>query len=101
MRSAMGLIAGPDNPAVKFEIRGRRVSGSIAKATNVFTSEIASAPAPSATLAICEMLVTFGESLTIRGRLETALDAPTISSSRRGSLPKLIPPLLVFGQETF
>src|SRR5215469_3505803 len=100
MRSAIGLIAGPESPAVKFEIRGRLVSGSIARATNVLISEIASAPAPSATLAIWGTLVTFGESFTMIGRLETAFAAPTTSSRRMGSLPKLIPPLRVLGQET-
>ena len=80
-------MAGPDSPAVTLAMRGLRVSGSIAMATKVFTSEMASAPASWATCAICAMLVTFGESFTISGRREIRLAVFTTSSSDRGSLP--------------
>ena len=43
MRSAMGLIAGPDNPPVMFVSPGLRVSESIAMARNVLTRLTASA----------------------------------------------------------
>src|SRR5438270_11503454 len=101
MRKAIGLIAGPDRPAVIFEIRGLRVSGSIASATKVLISESASAPASSATRAIKGMLVTLGDNFTINGRRESRLQAATTSSNACVSLPKLIPPCFVLGQETF
>src|ERR1039458_8584673 len=87
MRTAMGLVGGPDSPAVTLAIRGLRVSGSIAMATNVLISESASAPASCATYAICAMLVTLGESLTMSGRWATHVAVVTTSSSERGSLP--------------
>jgi len=66
----MGLMAGPDKPAVMLAMRGLRVSASMAMATKVLTSEMASAPASCATRAIWAMLVTLGESFTINGRWE-------------------------------
>jgi hypothetical protein len=97
----MGLIAGPDSPAVTFAILGLRVSGSIAIPINVFTSEIASAPASSAARAIRGMLVTFGDNFTITGRVATDLADATISASNDGSCPDGNPPACVFGHETF
>src|SRR5881275_863420 len=101
MRKAMGLMAGPLSPAVILEMRGLRVSESTDIATKVLTSEIASAPAFSADLAIMGMLVTLGESFTINGRREAALQLATSSSSITRSLPKVMPPCLVLGQETY
>ncbi len=74
MRKAMGLIAGPDSPAVMLEMRGWRVSASMAMATKVFTSEMASAPASSAARATSGMLVTLGDSFTINGRVASFFD---------------------------
>ena len=45
MLNAIGLMAGPESPAVTLAMRGLRVSGSMAMARNVLMSEIASAPA--------------------------------------------------------
>src|SRR5215472_11086888 len=101
MRSAMGLIAGPLSPAVILEIRGLRLSASMAIATNVLTREMASAPAFSADFAIIGTLVTLGDSLTISGRRAADLQLATNSSSITRSLPKVMPPCLVLGQETF
>src|SRR5882757_8327464 len=101
MRRAIGLMAGPLRPAVTLEMRGLRVLASIAMPTNVLTSEIASAPAFSADLAMAAMLVTLGESFTITGRRDAALQLATSSSSRARSVPKTMPPWLVLGQETF
>src|SRR5215510_1174594 len=101
MRSAIGLIAGPLSLAVRFEMRGFRSSASIAIATKVLTRDTASAPAFSAALAITGMLVTLGESFTISGRRAADLQLETSSSRSRRSLPKVIPPCLVLGQETF
>ena len=44
-RTAIGLMAGPESPAVTLAMRGLRVSTSIDIATNVLTNERASAPA--------------------------------------------------------
>src|ERR1700690_1817150 len=55
MRTAIGLIAGPESPAVTLAIRGLRVLTSIDMAMKVFTSEMASAPASWATCAIWPM----------------------------------------------
>src|SRR5947207_14850292 len=88
MRKAIGLMAGPLNPAVILEMRGLRVSASMAIATNVLTREMASAPAFSADLAIMGILVTLGESFTMRGRREAALQLATNSSSITRSLPR-------------
>src|SRR6266481_1323475 len=100
MRRAMGLMADPLSPAVTLEMRGLRVSASMAMATKVLTREMASAPAFSADLAMAGMLVTLGESFTINGRRDAALQLATSSSRVARSLPKLIPPCFVLGQET-
>ncbi len=101
MRTAIGLIAGPLRPPVTLAMRGRRVSTSIASDRNVFTSDTASAPAASATCAICAMLVTLGDSFTISGRALSCRQRVTSSSSECGSVPKTMPPCLVFGQLAF
>src|SRR6266481_1251928 len=100
MRNAMGLMAGPERPAVTLAILGRRVSASIAMARNVFTREMASAPASWATYAICAIEVTLGESLTMIGRDATLFAVLTSSSSRCGSRLNCTPPGAVFGQDT-
>ena len=82
-------MAGPDSPAVTLAMRGLRVSGSMAMATNVFTSEMASAPASWATRAISAMLVTLGESFTISGRRDIRLAVFTTSSKRPRIAAKL------------
>src|SRR5215470_10961119 len=100
MRSAMGLMAGPLSPAVTLEMRGLRVSTSMAILTNVLTREMASAPASSADLAMAGMLATLGESLTISGRRDADLHVATNSSSMVRLAPNTIPPSCVLGQET-
>ena len=96
-----GGTGSPPNPA---PMRGRRVCASMASATNVFTSEIASAPR-------------FGRRARQRldprdvrrklddqrpsARDDAADGAATTSPSSAGSLEKKIPPCLVLGQETF
>src|SRR5215472_14363827 len=87
MRTAMGLIAGPESPALMLAMRGLRELTSMAMARNVLTNEMASAPASWATWAICAMLVTLGDSFTISGRAEYRLTDLTTSSRERGSLP--------------
>src|SRR6185369_14945579 len=79
MRKAIGLMAGPESPAVMFAIRGLRVSASMAMATNVLISEMASAPESWATLAMWAMLVTLGDNFTINGFLAIRLANVTTS----------------------
>src|ERR1051325_1057178 len=96
----MGLIAGPLRPAVTFDIRGLRVSALIAIPMKVLIKEMASAPASSADRAIKGTLATLGESFTMSGRDEAALQLATRSASTARSAPNMIPPCLVLGQET-
>src|ERR1700689_1342115 len=101
MRTAMGLMAGPDNPPGLLAMRGRRVSTAIDSDRNVLTRESASAPAFSAQRAIWAIDVTLGDSFTIRGRRDTALARVTNWSRMPVSVPKTIPPCWVLGQEAF
>src|ERR1017187_4239007 len=101
MRREMGLMAGPERPPVTLLRRGRRVSTSMDMARKVFVRLTASAPASAAILAMLEMDVTLGESLTMRGRLAADLARWTRYSSELRSAPKAIPPAWTLGQETF
>ena len=60
-------MAGPDRPPNPLPRRGLRVCASMARATNVLTSEMASAPASAAARARGSILETLGESLTMSG----------------------------------
>src|ERR1700679_2912170 len=100
MRTAMGLMAGPESPPVVFVRRGLRVSISIDSARKVLTSDMASAPELAATRAIWAMDVTFGESLTMSGRLVAERAEETRYSSEPGWAPKLMPPAWTVGQGT-
>src|SRR2546422_5258765 len=75
-------MAGPERPPVTFEMRGVRVSTSIAIPTNVLTRVSPSAPAASATRASTVMSVTFGESFTNNGKRAAFFEAETTSSVR-------------------
>src|SRR5215467_12544854 len=98
MRKAIGLMAGPLKPAVTLEMRGLRASASMAMPTKVLTSEMASAPASSAALAMAGMLVTLGDSLTISGHRAADLQQATNSSSMVRLAPNTMPPSWVLGQ---
>ena len=63
--------------------------------------EIASAPSASTAFAISVISVTFGESLIIRGFLETRLTSFTTLPAKSHCTPKPIPPFLTFGHEIF
>ena len=84
-----------------FDRRGRRVSTSIAIARNVFTSEIASAPASSAARANDATSVTFGVSFGMTGSRVTLRTALTTACVPGRLQPKVMPPSLMFGQEMF
>src|ERR1035438_4288920 len=101
MRSAIGLMAGPDNPPVTLLRRGRRVSASMDMARNVLVRLTASAPESATTLAMWEMDVTLGESLTMSGRLLAFFARLTRYSSEPGSEPNAMPPAWTLGHETF
>src|SRR5262252_3990840 len=98
MRTAIGLMAGPERPPVMLLSRGLRVSTSIDIARNVLTRLTASAPASAATLAICATEVTLGESLMISGRFVAERARPTRYSSEPQSAPNAIPPAWTLGQ---
>ena len=66
IRTATGFTQGPDNPPVTIERRGRRFSISIDMPRRVLISESESAPAASAARAMSAILVTLGDSLTMR-----------------------------------
>ena len=68
MRTAIGLMAGPERPPVPKEIRGFAVSGSIAMPTSVLMSDRMSAPASRAARADSTRSGALGESFTISGR---------------------------------
>ena len=87
-RNAIGLMAGPESPPKPAPRRGRRVRASMASATKVFTSEMASAPLCSAARASGSMAATLGDNFTISGRRATRFTAPTTSASSAGSLEK-------------
>src|SRR5437870_5343952 len=99
MCTAIGRIAGPDSPPVPAPSMGRRVSMSMARPTRVLISDSASAPASAAARAIDTMSVTFGVSLTNRGRVHTARTAATTSLVSCGSTPKMRP-RSTLGQDT-
>ena len=101
MRSASGLIAGPESPPVPNGERGRAVAGSIAIPTSVLMSERTSAPASRAARAGPTRSGALGESLTISGRASRRARATTSEAVADGELPKSIPPLSTFGQEMF
>ena len=101
MRSATGLIAGPERPPVMLASTGRRFLRSIAMPIRVLISDSASAPASTQACAMATMSVTLGESLTISGFLVTARQALTTLAAHAGSVPKTIPPCLTLGHEMF
>ena len=66
MRSAIGLIAGPDSPAVMLAMLGRRVSGSMAMREQRVDQGDGVGTRVLGGPRHCAMLVTFGDSLTIK-----------------------------------
>ncbi len=98
MRSATGLIAGPQRPPVRLPRNGRRVWRSSTSALKVLTSDSPSAPAPSAAAPISVTSRTFGVSLASRKRPVASRQAPTTSAVAAGSAP-ICSPLETLGQE--
>ena len=79
MRTAIGLIAGPESPPVLLAIRGRRVSTSIDSDKKVFTRDSASAPASSRTFSHLRDRGDVGRQLHDQGPLR-ATASPALTS---------------------
>src|SRR5271156_4501746 len=97
----IGFMAAPDNPPVVLPRRDLRLCASIHSAGEVFAITTASAPAASDAFALTPIILTFGESLTHKGRFAAARAAPTTAAVREGSVLYSIPPHSTFGQEIF
>ena len=98
IRSATGLIAGPESPPVTFPRHGRRFRQSTASPCSVLTSEIPSAPPFTAPSATFTMSVTFGVSFAKTGRFVAFRQSATTFSVLAGSVPRSIP-CETFGHE--
>ncbi|CEY34515.1 Uncharacterised protein [Streptococcus pneumoniae] len=101
MRIATGLIAGPDNPPVRFAKIGLAVFKSRRIPSNVLIIVKPSAPAFSIAFAISTMFATFGDNFTYTGTSETSFTRFVKSAAISGFVPKAIPPVFTFGQEMF
>ena len=99
IRSAIGLMAGPESPPVMVESSGLRVLASTAIPSKVFITDKLSAPSASTARAISATSVTFGESFTINSFLYTFRTALTTSEASGQLTPKAIPPSFTFGHE--
>src|SRR5579883_1761697 len=67
----------------------------------VLMSDRASAPASTTARAISTISVTFGESLTIKGRVQTSRTAPVTRAASAQLSPNVLPSDATFGQEMF
>src|SRR6266704_1059870 len=101
MRSATGLMAGPERPPLPVARRGRRASRSIAVARRVLMAVSASAPSASAARPTPVMSPTLGESFTQRGARTRARTARTIAARVCGSVARMLPHSGRFGLEAF
>ncbi len=101
MRSAIGLMAGPDRPPNVVAIRGRRRRASMAIADRVLMTERPSAPPAIAARASATTSVQLGVSLMMSGSFMTARHCLTSSRNTAGSVPNSTPPFLMLGHDTF
>ena len=99
MRTATGLMAGPESPPVRFARAKRRRSTSIFIPVRVLIREMASAPPASAAFAITVMSVTLGLSFMMTGCFAFSFTARVMASTAFGSCPKAMPPSFTLGQE--
>jgi hypothetical protein len=99
MRTATGLMAGPDSPPILFANTGRRRWMSIFIPTKVLINESASAPPASQARAISAILVTLGLSFTIKGWRAFCLTNAVTRSASVGHVPMAMPPCLTLGHE--
>ena len=101
LASAIGLMAGPDNPPNIFPSFGLKLSISIAVPITVFTNDIASAPPLRALVAVSIKLSLFGLNFAIKGISKIFLTEFITDSTWSGIEQKAIPPLSTFGHEKF
>ncbi len=92
-------MAGPDSPPWLLPITGARFSISIAMPIRVLITANPSVPASIQRRAFSVISVWLGDSLVISGLRVTARQAATTRADMSGSLPKVTPPSLTFGQE--
>ena len=99
MRTATGLMAGPDMPPVLLASTKLRLWMSIFMPVRVLIRDSASAPPASAARAISVMSVTLGVSFMMTGCFATRFTASVTFCTIAGSWPKAFPPSWTFGQE--
>ena len=99
MRTATGLMAGPDSPPVLLARAKVLRFTSIFMPVRVLIRLMASAPPASAALAITVISVTLGLSFMMMGCFAWAFTAFVMASTAFGSWPKAIPPSFTLGQE--
>ncbi len=99
MRTATGLIPGPLSPPVRLAMRNVLVSMSIAMPGIVLIRDIISLPASTTQRAKSPIRVTFGLSFVMSGKLVAARTADTTLAACPRSVPKAMPPSLIFGHE--
>ena len=100
IRTATGLIAGPDMPPVLLARAKLLRRMSIFIPVSVLIREIASAPPASAAFAISVMSVTFGLNFIITGCFAAFLILDVMSNNASAFCPNAMAPSLTFGQET-
>jgi hypothetical protein len=98
--NAIGLTQAPDKPPVTVDNLGLLFSASIAIPRSVLINDTESAPDASAANAKSAMLVTLGESFTIRCLSYTFLTALTTCSMPVVVTPNAMPPCFTLGHET-
>ena len=101
MRSATGLIAGPESPAKTRAMPGLRALTSIDIACSVLMTQRALAPASTTFRAIETMSVTFGVSFTMIGSVVARTQAAVTAAATSASCPNSMPPCCAFGLLTF
>ena len=99
IRTATGLMAGPDSPPVLLARAKVLRFTSIFIPVRVLIREMASAPPSSAARAMTVMSVTLGLSFMIMGCFAWAFTALVMASTALGSCPKAMPPSFTLGQE--
>ena len=99
IRTATGLMAGPDSPPVLLATAKVLFVMSIFIPVRVLIRDRASAPPASAALAVSVISVTFGLNFMITGCLAWRFTSLVMASTALGSWPKAMPPSFTLGQE--
>ncbi|MPN02616.1 hypothetical protein SDC9_149832 [bioreactor metagenome] len=101
IRTAIGLIQGPESPPVIVDNFGFLLSTSIAIPKKVLTRDTASAPSSSTPRAIWEISVTLGDNFTINVLGNTFRTSLVTWAADWQEVPNAIPPSFTLGQEIF